>query len=78
MGNFGFIGIVNADCAKWDYFEKEPKNLREVYKLTEDGYEVFHSWNECGGYEDYDDMAILQMLTEDDTLSKKIGHFVYD
>lgn len=76
--NYGFIGIVNADCAEWDYFEKEPKNLREVYKLTEDGYEVFHSWNECGGYEDYDDMEILQMLTDDDTLSKKIGHFIYD
>lgn len=76
--NYGFIGIVNADCAKWDYFKQEPKHLRNVYKLTEDGFDVFHSWNEEGGYEDYDDMAILQILTEDDTLSKKIGHFVYD
>lgn len=78
MANFGFIGIVNVNNGKWDYYEQEPLHLRHIYALTEDGFDVFHSWNECGGYEEYDDMAILQMLIEDETLSKKIGHFVYD
>lgn len=77
MENFGFIGIVNADCMKWEYFEMEPKHLRDIYELTEDGFSVFHSWNEEGGYEDYDDMEILEMIIRDDTLSNKLGYFVY-
>ena len=76
--NYGFIGIVNVETAKWDYFEQEPKHLRDVYKLTEDGFNVFHSWDNGFGFKDYDDMAILQMLTENEKLSKKIGHFTYD
>lgn len=74
--NYGFIGITNTNN-NWEYFEQEPKYLREVYKLTEDGYEVFHSWNEEGGFEDCNDTQILEMLTNDDILSKKIGNFVY-
>lgn len=76
--NYGFIGIVNVETAKWNYFETEPKHLRDVYKLTEDGFNVFHSWDKGFGFKDYDDMAILQMLTENEKLSKKIGHFTYD
>ena len=76
--NYGFIGIVNVETAKWDYFEQEPKHLRDVYKLTEDGYDIFNSWNNGLGFKDYDDMAIIQMLTENKALSKEIGHFVYN
>lgn len=76
--NYGFIGIVNVETAKWNYFETEPKHLRDVYKLTEDGYDIFNSWNNGLDFKDYDDMAILQMLIENETLSKKIGHFTYD
>ena len=76
--NYGFIGIVNVETAKWNYFEIEPKHLRDVYKLTEDGFNIFHSWDNGFGFKDYDDMAILQMLTENEKLSKKIGHFTYD
>ena len=76
--NYGFIGIVNVETAKWNYFKTEPKHLRDVYKLTEDGFNVFHSWDNGFGFKDYDDMAILQMLTENEKLSKKIGHFTYD
>ena len=76
--NYGFIGIVNVETAKWDYFEQEPKHLRDVYKLTEDGYDIYHSWDNGLDFKDYNDMTILQMLTENETLSKKIGHFTYD
>lgn len=76
--NYGFIGIVNVETAKWNYFKTEPKHLRDVYKLTEDGYGIYHSWDKGFGFKDYNDMAILQMLTENETLSKKIGHFTYD
>ena len=76
--NYGFIGIVNVETAKWDYFKTEPKHLRDVYKLTENGYCIYHSWDKGFGFKDYNDMAILQMLTENETLSKKIGHFTYD
>lgn len=76
--NYGFIGIVNVETAKWDYFKTEPKHLRDVYKLTEEGYGIYHSWDKGFGFKDYNDMAILQMLTENETLSKKIGHFTYD
>ena len=76
--NYGFIGIVNVETAKWNYFKTEPKHLRDVYKLTEDGYDIYHSWDKGFGFKDYNDMAILQMLTENETLSKKIGHFTYD
>lgn len=74
--NYGFIGVTNNN--NWEYFEQEPKHFRAVYELTEDGYKVFHSWNEEGGYEDYDNYRMLKMLTKDDTLTKKIGNFVYD
>lgn len=76
--NYGFIGIVNVETAKWNYFETEPRHLRDVYKLTEDGYGIFNSWNNGLDFKHYNDMAILQMLTENETLSKKIGHFTYD
>ena len=76
--NYGFIGIVNVETAKWNYFKTEPKHLRDVYKLTKDGYDIYHSWDNSLGFKDYDDTAILQMLTENETLSKKIGHFTYD
>lgn len=76
--NYGFIGIVNVETAKWNYFETEPKHLRDVYKLTEDGYDIFNSWNNGLDFKYHNDMAILQMLTENETLSKKIGHFTYD
>lgn len=76
--NYGFIGIVNVETAKWNYFKTEPKHLRDVYKLTENGYCIYHSWDKGFGFKDYNDMAILQMLTENETLSKKIGHFTYD
>ena len=76
--NYGFIGIVNVETAKWNYFKTEPKHLRDVYKLTKDGYDIYHSWDKGFGFKDYNDMAILQMLTENETLSKKIGHFTYD
>lgn len=76
--NYGFIGIVNVETAKWDYFKTEPKHLRDVYELTEDGYDIFYSWHNGFGFKDYNDMAILQMLTENKALSKKIGHFTYD
>ena len=76
--NYGFIGIVNVETAKWNYFKTEPKHLRDVYKLTEDGYDIFNSWDNGLDFKDYNDMAILQMLTENETLSKKIGHFTYD
>lgn len=76
--NYGYIGITDATCASWDYFEEEPKHLREIYALTKDGYEIFHSWNEEGGYEDWDEMQILETLTMDEDFSKQIGHFVYD
>ena len=76
--NYGFIGIVNVETAKWDYFKTEPKHLRDVYELTKDGYDMYHSWDKGFGFKDYNDMAILQMLTENETLSKKIGHFTYD
>ena len=76
--NYGFIGIVNVETAKWNYFKTEPRHLRDVYKLTEDGYGIYHSWDKGFGFKDYNDMAILQMLTENETLSKKIGHFTYD
>ena len=76
--NYGFIGIVNVETAKWNYFKTEPKHLRDVYKLTKDGYDIYHSWDNSLGFKDYNDMAILQMLTENETLSKKIGHFTYD
>lgn len=76
--NYGFIGIVNVETAKWDYFKTEPKHLRDVYKLTEEGYGIYHSWDKGFGFKDYNDMAILQMLTENETLSKKIGQFTYD
>ena len=76
--NYGFIGIVNVETATWNYFETEPKHLRDVYKLTEDGFNVFHSWDNGLDFKHYNDMAILQMLTENETLSKKIGHFTYD
>ena len=76
--NYGFIGIVNVETAKWNYFKTEPKHLRDVYKLTENGYGIYHSWDKGFGFKDYNDMAILQMLTENETLSKKIGHFTYD
>ena len=76
--NYGFIGIVNVETAKWNYFKTEPKHLRDVYKLTEDGYDIFNSWDKGFGFKDYNDMAIFQMLIENETLSKKIGHFTYD
>lgn len=76
--NYGFIGIVNVETSEWEYFKTEPKHLRDVYKLTEDGYGIYHSWDKGFGFKDYNDMAILQMLTENETLSKKIGHFTYD
>lgn len=76
--NYGFIGIVNVETAKWDYFKTEPKHLRDVYQLTKDGYCIYHSWDKGFGFKDYNDMAILQMLTENEILSKKIGHFTYD
>ncbi len=76
--NYGFIGIVNVETAKWNYFKTEPKHLRDVYKLTKDGYDIYHSWDNSLGFKDYDDTAILQMLTENEILSKKIGHFTYD
>ena len=76
--NYGFIGIVNVETAKWNYFKTEPKHLRDVYKLTKDGYDIYHSWDNSFGFKDYDDTAILQMLTENEILSKKIGHFTYD
>ena len=76
--NYGFIGIVNVETAKWNYFKTEPKHLRDVYELTKDGYDIYHSWDNSLGFKDYDDTAILQMLTENETLSKKIGHFTYD
>ena len=76
--NYGFIGIVNVETAKWNYFKTEPKHLRDVYKLTENGYCIYHSWDNGFGFKDYNDMAILQMLIENETLSKKIGHFTYD
>lgn len=76
--NYGFIGIVNVETAKWNYFKTEPKHLRDVYELTKDGYCIYHSWDKGFGFKDYNDMAILQMLTENEILSKKIGHFTYD
>lgn len=76
--NYGFIGIVNVETAKWNYFKTEPKHLRDVYKLTKDGYDIYHSWDNSLGSKDYDDTVILQMLTENEILSKKIGHFTYD
>ena len=76
--NYGFIGIVNVETAKWDYFKTEPKHLRDVYELTKDGYGIYHSWNNGLNFNGFDDMEILQMLTENETLSKKIGHFTYD
>ena len=76
--NYGFIGIVNVDTAKWDYFKTEPKHLRDVYELTEEGYGIFNSWHNGFGFKDYNDMEILQMLTENKALSKEIGHFVYN
>lgn len=76
--NYGFIGIVNVETAKWDYFKTEPKHLRDVYELTKNGYDIYHSWDNGLDFKDYNDMAILQMLTENETLSKKIGHFTYD
>lgn len=76
--NYGFIGIVNVETAKWNYFKTEPKHLRDVYKLTKDGYCIYHSWDKGFGFKDYNDMAILQMLIENEKLSKKIGHFTYD
>ena len=76
--NYGFIGIVNVETAEWEYFKTEPKHLRDVYELTKDGYDIYHSWDNSLGFKDYDDTAILQMLTENETLSKKIGHFAYD
>lgn len=76
--NYGFIGIVNVETAKWDYFKTEPKHLRDVYELTEEGYDIFYSWHNGFGFKDYNDMAILQMLTENKALSKEIGHFVYN
>ena len=76
--NYGFIGIVNVDTAKWDYFKTEPKHLRDVYELTEEGYDIFCSWYNGFGFKDYNDMEILQMLTENKALSKEIGHFVYN
>ena len=62
--NYGFIGIVNVETAKWNYFKTEPKHLRDVYKLTKDGYDIYHSWDKGFGFKDYNDMAILQMITE--------------
>lgn len=76
--NYGFIGIVNVDTAKWEYFKTEPKHLRDVYELTEEGYDIFCSWYNGFGFKDYNDMEILQMLTENKALSKEIGHFVYN
>ena len=76
--NYGFIGIVNVETAKWDYFKTEPKHLRDVYELTEEGYGIFNSWYNGFGFKDYNDMEILQMLTENKALSKEIGHFVYN
>ena len=76
--NYGFIGIVNVETAKWNYFKTEPKHLRDVYELTKDGYDMYHSWDNSLGFKDYNDMEILQMLTENEILSKKIGHFTYD
>lgn len=76
--NYGFIGIVNVETAKWDYFKTEPKHLRDVYELTEEGYDIFYSWHNGFGFKDYNDMEILQMLTENKALSKEIGHFVYN
>lgn len=76
--NYGFIGIVNVETAKWDYFKTEPKHLRDVYELTEEGYDIFCSWYNGFGFKDYNDMEILQMLTENKALSKEIGHFVYN
>ena len=76
--NYGFIGIVNVETAKWDYFKTEPKHLRDVYELTKDGYDMYHSWDNGLNFKGFDDMEILQMLTENEILSKKIGHFTYD
>ena len=76
--NYGFIGIVNVETAKWDYFKTEPKHLRDVYELTKDGYDIYHSWDNGLDFKGYDDMEILQMLTENEILSKKIGYFTYD
>ena len=76
--NYGFIGIVNVETAKWNYFKTEPKHLRDVYKLTEEGYDIFYSWHNGFGFKDNNDMEILQMLTENKALSKEIGHFVYN
>lgn len=76
--NYGFIGIVNVETAEWEYFKTEPKHLRDVYKLTEDGYCIYHSWNKGLDFKDYNNTAILRMITENEKLSKKIGHFTYD
>ena len=76
--NYGFIGIVNVETAKWNYFKTEPKHLRDVYKLTKDGYDIYHSWDKGFGFKDYNNTAILKMITENEKLSKKIGHFTYD
>ena len=76
--NYGFIGIVNVETAKWNYFETEPKHLRDVYGLTKDGYCIYHSWNKGLDFKGYNNTAILRMITENEKLSKKIGHFTYD
>ena len=76
--NYGFIGIVNVETAKWDYFKTEPKHLRDVYELTKDGYCIYHSWNKGFDFKGYNNTAILKMITENEKLSKKIGHFTYD
>ena len=76
--NYGFIGIVNVETAEWEYFKTEPKHLRDVYELTKDGYCIYHSWNKGLDFKGYNNTAILKMITENEKLSKKIGHFTYD
>ena len=75
--NYGFIGIVNVETAEWEYFKTEPKHLRDAYQLTKDGYCIYHSWNKGLDFKGYNNTAILRMITENEKLSKKIGHFTY-
>lgn len=68
---FGYIGVVNDITCKWDFFEDFP-NCKNVYSLTEDGYNVFYSWNNEGGYEDYDDLAMFELLARNEDFSVKV------
>lgn len=76
--SYGYIGIIDAVCADWEWFDEEPKHLREVYSLTGSGYDIFSSWRNGLLYEDFDKSQILEALTLDEIYSKKVGHFIYD